>query len=346
MSVLLISDSDRDSLAACGLLLGTTEGVVSVRVVASLPEAARLLHDARRAFTRIVLCGVPPADSGSLRSSLTVLQARGTRVEWFDTHEYLWTSGVREVLSQLGVEFHLPDRYRPETERPSGLVLAGLLERQQDRALGAASPLREAVRLLRPADTAGLDWITLLDGVQHDHRLVTNRMIRGAVLRVWAPAEDLTEPERKLVALQRSRESRVARFLEQFGQTAPWGQELLTFDAEQYRELRFIRPRMYVESARRLLGARYAQARVERNWSFATRDPYSQGLDLPVAFLERLWDVDARVHGYPYRASVRIETGVDFDERLMKVLETALEEERTGKRSIPVVKAPDEYDDF
>ncbi len=345
MPDLLISDSDRDALVGAGLLLGTIEGAVTFRVVASLPEATRLLHDARRAFTRILVCGVPAADSGSLRSALTVLQARGTRVWWFDSHDLLWTTEVRRQFEQLDVRLLLPESHRPETERTSGLVLAHLLDSANPKAGKQAGQLRAAVGLVRSTEMGGPDWVALVDAVEHDHRLVTGKAIRAAALRVWDPDSALTEAEQRLVARQRSREIRVERFLEKLVDEEPYGQELFRFDAEQHRELHYIRPRMYTEAARRRLGAEYAQARVERGWTFACRDPYRAGLDLPVAFLERLFDLDVTVHGYPYRATVRVLGGADVDERLRMVLETALEEERAGRRKLPAF-APPEIEDI
>lgn len=344
MADLLITDSDRDALIGAGLLLGTMEGTVTFRVVASLPEASRLLHDARRAYTRILICGVPAAPSGSLRSALTVLQARGTRVWWFDSHDLLWTTEVGEQLDHLGVEIRLPDPYRPETERTAGLVLAHLLDMGNSRAIRAAAKLQTAVAEARRVEMGGPDWLALVGAVQHDHRLLTLRAIKGAATRVWDPEAPLSGQEQRLVTLQRSREVRVERFLTKLAAEAEPYQELLRFDAEGYRELRYVRPYMYTEAARRRLGAEYAQARVARGWTFACRDPYRAGLDLPVAFLERLPDLDVAVHGYPYRATVRVHGGLDVDERLMKVLETALEEERTGRRQPPAFPMPEEQD--
>lgn len=332
MSNLLISDSDRDALVAAGLLLGTLDGSVTLRVVASLGEASRLLHDARRSFTRILVCGVPAAESGSLRSSLTVLQARGTKVWWFDSHDLLWTTAVREQFDTLGVELRLPDPNRPETERTSGLVLAHLLDSGNPKVEGQSRRLRSALSQLRAVEMGGPDWIALVDAVEHDHRLVANRAMRAVALRVWEPEAPLAEAERRLVALQRSRETRVQRFLERLVGEAAADQDVLSFDAEGYPGLRYVRPRMYVEAARRELRAEYAQARVARGWLFASRNPFRVGLDLQVAFLERLFDLDLSVHGYPYRAAVRVEGGANVDERLLKVLETALEEERSGRR--------------
>ncbi len=344
MPDLLISDSDRDALIGAGLLLGTLEGVVTFRVVASLPEATRLLHDLRRSYTRIMVCGVPGAESGSLRSALTVLQARGVAVWWFDSHELLWTTEVRRQFDQLDVRLHLPEPHRPETERTAGLVLAYLLDSANLRATKQTGALQAAVAQSRRTEMGGPDWLALVDAVEHEHRLVTNRAIRGAALRAWDPDAPLEGPERRLVALQRSREARVERFLERFTQEESYGQELLRFDAERHRELHYIRPRLYTEAARRRLGAEYAQARVERGWVFACRDPYRAGLDLPVTFLERLFDLDVTVHGYPYRAYVRVQGGADVDERLRMVLETALEEERTGRRRLPAFAPPEEED--
>ncbi len=346
MADLLISDSDRDSLAGAGLLLGTLEGVVTFRVVASLPEVSRLLHDLRRAYNRIMVCGVPPADSGSLRSALTVLQARGTRVWWFDSHELLWTAEVRSQLEQLDVEVRTPDSYRPETERTAGLVLAHLLDSGNEKAARAERGLRAAVGALRRTERGGPDWIALLDAAEHDHRLLTGKAIRAAAMRIWDPDAPMDGPQQRLVSLQRTREARVQQFLEKLAETAEPDQELIGFDAEQYRELRHVRPRMYTEAARRRMGAEYAQARVGRGWFFACRDPYRAGLDLPVAYMERLFDLDVAVHGYPFRANVRIEGGANVDERVMKVLSTALEEERTGRRQVAAFPTIDEDIDF
>ncbi len=346
MPDLLISDSDRDALIGAGLLLGTIEGVVTFRVVASLPEATRLLHDLRRAYTRILVCGVPAADSGSLRSALTVLQARGTGVWWFDSHELLWTGEVKSQFQQLDVRLRLPEAHRPETERTSGLVLSYLLDSGHERAVKQSKQLQAAVAQARRTEMGGPDWLALVDAVEHDHRLVTNRAIRGAAFRLWDPDAPLSEAERRLTAMQRSRESRVERFLEKLVQQEQYGQELLRFDAEQYRELHYIRPRLYTEVARRRLGAEYAQARVERGWVFACRDAYRAGLDLPVAFLDRLFDLDVTVHGYPYRANVRVMGGADVEERLRMVLETSLEEERTGRRRLPAILPPEEEIDW
>ena len=346
MAVLLVTDSDRDALIGAGLLLGTLEGTAAFRVVASLPEATRLLHDLRRAYTRIILCGVPAADSGSLRSALTVLQARGTGVWWFDSHDLLWTTEVKGQFDRLDVHLYLPEPHRPETERTSGLVLAYLLDSANARATEQRERLRAAVAEARRVELGGPDWLALVDAVEHDHRLVTGRAIRSAALRVWEPEAPLEETERRLVTLQRSREARVERFLERLVQEEDYGQELLSFDAERHRELRYVRPRLYTEAARRRLGAEYAQARVERGWVFACRDPYRAGLDLPVAFLERLFDLDVAVHGYPYRANVRVHGGADVDERLRMVLETALEEERTGRRRLPTLAPLEEEIDW
>ncbi len=332
MTDLLICDADRDALVGAGLLLGTLEGVVTFRVVASLPEVNRLLHDVRRSYTRIMVCGVPAADSGSLRSALTVLQARGTGVWWFDSHDLLWTTEVRNQFEQLDVHVALPQSYLPETERTSGLVLAHLLETGNPRVMSRERQLRAAVAQVRAIERGGPDWLALLDAVEHDHRLVTIRAIKSAAMRVWDPEAPLDGAEQKLVALQRSREVRIERFLEQLAAQEAQFQELLRFDAEQFRGLRYVRPRAYTEAARRRLGAEYAQARVERGWVFACRDPYRAGLDIPIAFMERLFDLDVAVHGYPYRAAVRVHGGADVDERLYKVMETALEEERTGRK--------------
>lgn len=332
MTDLLVSDSDRDALIGAGLLLGAAQGVTTVRVVASLPEVSRLLHDLRRSYTRIVVCGVPAADSGSLRSALTVLQARGVKVLWFDSHDLLWTTEVRSQLDYLGVETHLPDPNRPETERVGGLVLAHLHDSGNPRASSQARQLWASVAEVRRHEMGGPDWLALVDAVEHDHRLVTNRAIRSAMLRIWDPDAPLDDTERRLVALQRSRETRVERFLERIARDAQPYQQLLSFDAEAYREVRHVRARMYVEAARRRLGAEYAQARVEQGWLFACRDPFRPGIDLPIAFLERFPDVDVSVHGYPYRVTVRVHGGVNVDERLMKAVEVALEEDRTGRR--------------
>jgi hypothetical protein len=51
------------------------------------------------------------------------------------------------------------------------------------------------------------------------------------------------EVERRLVALQRSRETRLLRFLERLEGEAQTDEELLRFDAEAYGELRYLRPR-------------------------------------------------------------------------------------------------------
>ncbi len=346
MADLLISDSDRDALVGAGLLLGTLEGTVTFRVVASLPEVSRLLHDLRRAYTRILVCGVPGSATGALMSALTVLQARGARVWWFDSHEMLWTEDARSAFDQLEVQLRLPDPFRPETERTSGLVLAHLLDSRDPRATRQAGQLRAAVSQVRGVEMGGPDWLTLVDAVEHDHRLVTNRAIRTAALRVWDPEAPLGEAERRLVALQRSRESRVQRFLGWLAAEADFDQELLRFDAELHRELRYVRARMYTEAARRLMRAEYAQARVERGWVFACRDPYRAGLDLQVAFLEQLFDLDVAVHGYPYRATVRVQGGADVDERLMGVVEKALEEERSGRKKRPAFPAPEEDIDW
>ena len=319
-----------------GLLLGTIEGAVNFRVVGSLMEAARLLHDARRAYTRILICGVPAAETGSLLSSLTVLQARGSRVWWFDSHDLLWTSAVRAQLDQLGVQVRLPDPSRPETERTAGVVLAHLLDGANPRAGDRAAQLRGALREARAVERGGPDWLALLDAVEHDHRLIANRVIRAAVLRVLDQDAPLNDHERRLVALQRGREARVERFMERLADEGNYDQELLTFDVERYQGLRFIRPRMYTEAARRMMRAAYAQSRVEQGWIFACRDPYRAGIDLQVAFMEQLFDLDVTVHGYPYRATVRTLGGANVDERLTKALETALEEERAGKRKRPL----------
>jgi len=343
---LLITDADRDALVGAGLLLGTIEGPVTFRVVSTLAEASRLLHDIRRIYTRVLICGVPAADTGSLRSALTVLQVRGTGVWWFDTHDLLWTTEVRAQLDQLGVHVLLPDPNRPETERVSGLVLTHLLDQGNPKARGQWRELRSLVAQVRSVEMGGPDWLALVDAVGYDHRLVTNRALRGAVTRVWEPDRPMEEAERKLVALQRSRETKVQGFLDIFSHGAEPGQELLRFDAEAHPGLRYVRPRMYTEAARRAMGADYAVARVGRGWVFACRDPYRVGLDLPVAFMERLYDLDVSVHGYPYRASVRMEGGLDVDARLMKVLETALEEERTGRKQLPFFPMPDEDIDW
>ncbi|GEM_PF-1805765 len=335
MSDLLITDSTRDALIGAGLLLGTMEGTVTFRVVATFPEVTRLLHDARRAYTRILICGVPAAPSGSLRSALTVLQARGTGVWWFDSHDLLWTEELRSQLDRLGVQVRLPDPYRPETERTAGVVLAHLLDTENPKALASSRGLLAAVSEARRVEMGGPDWLALVDAVGHDHRLLTLKAAKAAAMQVWNPAAPLSSAEERLVAIQRSREARVERFLDRLAGEAESGQELLRFDAEAHRELRYVRPYLYTEAARRRLAAEYAQARVGRGWTFACRDPYRAGLDLPVAFLERLFDLDVAVHGYPYWATVRVQGGLDVDERLMKVLETALEEERTGRRAVP-----------
>jgi hypothetical protein len=341
---LLICNSDRDSLAAAGLLLGAGEGTVTFRVVASLPEMSRLLHDLRRVYTRISICGVPPAESGSMHSALTVLQARGTRVEWFDSHELLWTTSLRSQLEQLEVEFRLPDAHRPETERTSGLVLVHLLDGGDTRAGGRERDLRSAVSQLRSVDIGGPDWVALLDAVGHDHRLVANRVVRSAVARVWEPESAMDEAERRLVALQRSREDRVRRFVAAIEADAEYGQELLRFDVDSYSGLRYVRPRMYTEAARRATGAEYAQARVAQGWTFACRDQYRAGLDVSVAFMEQLADLDVSVHGYPYQATAQYNGGANVDARLMKALEASLEEERSGRRRMPAFPMPDEED--
>ncbi len=339
MADLIITDAGRDALVASGLLLGTVEGMVNYRVVASLPEVSRLLHDARRAYTRITVCGIPGADSGSLRSSLTVLQARGTRVRWLDSHDMLWTEALREQFRRLDVELLLPDPHRPETERVSGLTLAYLLDSENPKAVALADQLRRSVTEVRTADLDGQDWLTLVNAVEHDHRLVANKTIRSVVLRVWEPDGALSEAEQKLVALQRSREARAERFLARLEAEAPFGQELLSVDGGAYPELRYLRPRLYAEPARRRTGSQYLQVLVEKNWAFACRDPYGSGLDLPVAFLERLFDLDVTVHGYPYQVTARVESGADLTERLTKVLEGALEDERKGRNrpSVPSV---------
>ena len=344
MANLLISNNDRDSLAAAGMILGTIEGPVTFRVVASLTEASRLLHDLRRTYTRISICGVPPADSGSLRSALTVLQARGTRVWWFDAHEFLWTTAVRAQFEQLDVESRLPEPYKPETERTAGVVLAHLLVSETAKAQFQESQLRSEVSSLRSVEMGGPDWMALLDAVAHDHRLVANRVIRSAATRVWEPEAPMDEAERRLVALQRSRESRVERFLSKLEGDAEYRQELLRFDAEAYAGLRYVRPRMYTEAARRTLGAEYAQARVARGWTFACRDSYRPGLDISVAFLEQLADLDVSIHGYPYQATAQYNGGADVDERLMKALDSALEEEHSGRRRVPAFPTMDEDD--
>lgn len=346
MADLLISDSDRDALAGAGLLLGTLEGVLTFRVVASLPEVSRLLHDLRRAYDRIFVCGVPATDSGSLRAALTVLQARGTRVWWFDSHDLVWTTEARSQLEQLDVGVRLPDAYRPETERTAGLVLAHLLDTGNERAAKSERQLRSAVGMLRRTERGGPDWIALLDAAEHDHRLLTNRAIKAAALRIWDPDAPLDGPQQRLVSLQRARETRVDDFLDKLAATAEPDQEILSFDAEQYRQLRHVRPRTYTEAARRRMAAEYAQARVGRGWFFACRDPYRPGLDLPVAFLERLPDLDAAVHAYPYRANVRVEGGANVDERLTKLLPSALEEEHTGRRQLPTFAMIDEDVDY
>lgn len=311
--------------------MGTTEGAVTYRVVASLPEVARLLHDARRAYTRITIVGVPAADSGSIRSALTVLQARGTRVRWFDTHEMLWTVELRGQMDYLEVEVHLPDPHRPETERLAGVVMAELDSDGDPRVREQAAPLRRALTELRATEMGGPDWIALVDAVVHDHRLVANRALRSAASRIWEPEASWSDAEHRLIALQRSRESRVERFLERLVEQTPYGQDLLSIDATNEPELRYLRPRMYAEPARKRTGSEYVQAWVGNNWAFACRDPYGSGLDLQVAYLERLFDLDVAVHGYPFRATVRVESGADLKDRLMKVLDSALEDERKGR---------------
>ncbi len=346
MADLLIVDADRDALVASGLLLATLEGTVTYRVVSSLPEAARLLHDARKAYTRITLCGIPPADTGSLRSALTVLQARGTRVRWFDSHDLHWTTEVRGHLDYLDVEAHLPDPHRPETERTAGLVLAYLLDSGHPGAVDREAELRPLVSAARSSDLGGPDWVALADCAVHDHRLIANRALRSAALRVWDADSPLTDLEHRLIALQRSREGRVERFLESLAGTVPFGERLLSIDAGIHPELRYLRPRLYAEPARRMTGSEYAQVLVGRNWAFACRDPYGAGLDLPIAYLERLYDLDVSVSGYPYRATVRVESGADLRERIMKVLEDALEDERKGRIRPGVLAAPDEDIDW
>lgn len=346
MADLLITDAGRDALVASGLMLGTVDGAVNYRVVASLPEVSRLLHDTRRSYTRITVCGVPAADSGSLRSTLTVLQARGTRVRWLDSHDILWTEGLRDQFRQLDVELLLPDPHRPETERVSGLALAHLLDSGNTRAVGLAGRLRSAIGEARATELGGPDWLTLVDAVEHDHRLVANKTIRSAVLRVWEPDAALSDAERKLVALQRSRETRAERFVGRLEAEAPFGQELLSINAGTYPELRYLRPRLYAEAARRRTGSEYLQVLVEKNWAFACRNPYASGLDLSVAFLERLFDFDVAVHGYPHQVTVRVESGADLTERLMKVLEGALEDERKGRNRPTVPSVFDEDIDW
>ena len=335
MADLLVVDSDRDALVGAGILLGALEGSVVLRVVSTLPETTRLLHDLRRSYTRIFVVGVPAADSGSLRSALSVLQVRGVGVSWFDSHDLLWTTELRALFDRLGVNLRLPEIHRPETERTGGLVLSYLVDSGHPRVVDMERDLRAALAEARDTGMGGREWVALLDAVEHDHRLVTVRAIRGAAMKVWDREAPLNAAEKRLVALHRSREARVARFLDELERTEGYGQELLRFNAERYRELRFVRPRFYTEAARRRLGAEYAQARVERGWVFACRDPYRAGLDLPVTFLDRLYDLDVTVHGYPYRANVRMEGGADVDERLMMVLEKALEEERSGRRGQP-----------
>lgn len=332
MADLVIADSDRDALVAAGLVLSTLEDTVTFRVVASLQDATRLLHDARRSYVRVYVCGVSAADSGSLRSVLTVLQARGTRVLWFDSHDFLWTTEVRTQLDQLDVQYRLPEPHRPETERTSGIVLAHLLDSGDPAAMGRERDLRGAVSQARGTELGGPDWIALVDAVEHDHRLVANRAIRAAIQRVWDPGCALSSQEGRLLSLQRSREARLSRFLERLSGEQEYGQELLRFDAEAHRELRYIRPRVYVEAARRRLGAEHAMARVERGWFHAGRDPHRPGLDLPVALMDKLFDLDVAIHGYPYRATVQVQGGADVDQRIWKALEIALEEERSGRR--------------
>ncbi|MGI5837895.1 MAG: hypothetical protein ACOX87_15575, partial [Chloroflexota bacterium] len=204
--------------------------------------------------------------------------------------------------------------------------------------------LRAAVAEARRVEMGGPDWLALVDAIQHDHRLLTLKVIKSAVSRIWDTDAPLSAVEQKLVVKQRSREARVERFLTKLAEKAEQFQQLLRFDADEYGELRYVRPYLYTDTARRRLGAEYAQARVARGWIFACRDPYGTGLDLPVAFLERLPDLDVAVHGYPFRATVRVEGGLDVDERLMKVLEIALEEERTGRRQIPSFVPLEEQD--
>lgn len=346
MTDLLIADADRDSLIASGLLLGAMEGAVTYRVVATLPEATRLLHDARRAYARITICGVPAAESGSLRSALTVLQARGTRVRWFDSHEILWTTDVRQQLDQLDVEVHLPDPHSPETDRVAGLVLASLWEAEHPKVIERTGELRYAIRESRASDLGGPDWITLLNAVVHDHRLVANRVMRAAALRVWDPAASISDAEHRLIAVQQSRETRAERFLDTLVQETTFGEQVVNVDARGIPELRYLRPRLYAEPARRRTGAEYMQVLVGHNWMFACRDQYGAGLDLPIAFLDRLFDLDVSVSGYPFGATVRVESGADLNERLMKVLEGALEDERKGRNRPAVPSAFDEDIDW
>lgn len=346
MADLLIADADRDALLASGLILGTLEDTVTYRVVASLQEATRLLHDARRAYTRITICGVPPADSGSLRSALTVLQARGTRVRWFDSHELLWTTDVRTQLDRLDVEMHLPDPYRPETERVAGQVLVSLEEENHAKLRGHAESIRHVLRDARAVDLGGPEWIALLDAVVHDHRLVANRTIRAAALRAWDPQSPGNDAESRLIALQRSREARAERFLDRVVAETPYGEQLLTLDARSAPELRYLRPRFYAEPALKRTGSEYVQVVVGQNWVFACRDQFGAGLDLPVSFLERLYDLDVSVTGYPYRAIARVESGADLTERLMSVVESALEDERKGRNRPTMASAFDDDIDW
>ena len=323
-------------------MLSSLEGTVTFRVVASLPEATRLLHDARRAYTRITICGVPAADSGSLRSALTVLQARGTRVRWFDSHEMLWTTETRQHLDRLDVEVHLPDPHRPETERVAGLVLEALEADGQGAPSGQRADLRASLSDARSTDLGGPDWIALVDAIVHDHRIVSNRTIRAAATRVWDPGAPFSDAEHRLVALQRSRETRAERFLDEFVDAVAYGEQIATIDARGVASLRYLRPRLYAEPARRRTGAEYVQVLLANNWCFACRDQYGAGLDLPVAYLERLYDLDVTVNGYPYRSVTRVESGADLSDRLLKVLPDALEDERKG-RNRPAV--PSVFDD-
>lgn len=338
MTDLLIADADRDAVIASGLLLPALEGAVTYRVVASLPEATRLLHDARRTYTRITILGVPAADSGSLRSALTVLQARGTRVRWFDSHEMLWTTEVREQLDRLDVEVHLPDPHRPETERAAGLVLADLETNGRAESTRSYADAWTALREARTAELGGPGWVTLVDAVVHDHRIVANRSIRAAAARVWEPDEPFSDAEHRMIAVQRSREGRAERYLDRLVAETPFGEQVVSIDARGAGELRYLRPRFYAEPARRRTGAEYVQVLVGNNWLFTCRDQFGSGLDLPVAYLERLFDLDVSVSGYPYRSTTRVESGADLNDRLLKVLPDAIEDERKG-RNRPIVPA-------
>jgi hypothetical protein len=131
--------------------------------------------------------------------------------------------------------------------------------------------------------------------------------------------------------------------LERLVSEVPYGDQLLTVDASAHPELRYLRPRLYAEPARQRTGSEYLQVLIEKNWALACRNPYGSGLDLQVAFLDRLFDLDVSVHGYPHRAIIRVESGADLSERLMKVLEDALEDERKG-RNRPTVPSVHEED--